>query len=126
MPRLFLDGSLLDVIQIWKIFHQVSIALVLNSSLVGPFASRSAFAIDAVLHQIIEPVSAVGSPVAMYLDDEGTLAGIELHFVESRCLFRQCRGIGKFALLRKRRQGGRAEHKRGNENDGVSVAVHQW
>ena len=45
---------------------------------------------EAVLDQIEEAVGAVGRPVAMHLDDEGTLARIELHLVD----------IGRFLVER--------------------------
>ena len=50
---------------------------------------------EAVLDQIVETVGAVRGPVAMHLDHERTLAGVELHLVGRRRLFVQGGGIGE-------------------------------
>src|SRR6266540_3522365 len=45
---LFLDGCLLDVIEVREVFRQIRVAFRLNAPLFGPLAARCAFTIPAV------------------------------------------------------------------------------
>ena len=74
-------------------------------------AEEADVVVKSVLHQIVETVGAVRGPVAVHLDHEDALGGVELGLVDGRRLLAERRGIGEVL-------GGGRHGERGNSECG--------
>jgi hypothetical protein len=89
----------------------------------GDHAEEADVVVEAVLDQIVEAVGAVRRPVAVHLDHECALGGVELGLVDRRRLLAERRGIGE--VLGGGRHGERGNSECGHKCDEQATDDHE-